>query len=109
MTHRPEAVLGRHLIIRWRLLAERRLQYLTDLRESGRWCRYYGEAALAADIRDTQRAVAAWRLLAPPEAAERAEAAEHAVPLAAAAGLRTTLPPIAFVAQAPAGIGWSAR
>ena len=72
MTHRPEVALGRHIVTRWRLLAERRLDHLTDLRDSGRWRRYYSAAALAAELSEAERAVAAWRLLAPPETVERA-------------------------------------
>lgn len=113
MTHRPEAVLGRHLVTRWRLLAERRLQHLTELRDSGRWRRYYREAGrLAADLGEAERAVAAWRLLAPPEpkagvevAASDATAAE-ALPMVGNEALptveniatwRTVLPPVVLL------------
>jgi uncharacterized repeat protein (TIGR03809 family) len=67
MTYQPETVLARDVVTRWRLLAERRLDHLADLRDSGRWRRYYSEAALAADLREAERAVATWRLLAPLE------------------------------------------
>lgn len=65
MTHQSEATLGRNIVTRWRLLAERRLVYLTELRDSGRWRRFYTEAALAENIREAEVAVEAWSLLAP--------------------------------------------
>lgn len=67
MTHRPQAALDRRIVTRWRELAERRLEHLTDLHRSGRWQRYYSEASFAADLNDAERAVAAWQLLAPCE------------------------------------------
>lgn len=65
MTHRPKAAFDCRIVTRWCELAERRLEHLTDLRESGRWRRYYSEASFAADLRDAERAVAAWHRLVP--------------------------------------------
>ena len=86
MTHRPQALhvshrrIATHILTRWRLLAERRLNYLTDLSKSGRWRRYYTEASLAENISEAEKAVSVWRLLDPthnPVAAEVASARVH--------------------------------
>ncbi len=103
MTHRPEAALDRRIVTRWRELAERRLDHLTDLRESGRWRRYYSEASFVADLHDAERAVAAWQLLAPrdaePAAAEAASFDACRVDVDSSAAWRTTLPPVGFLAN----------
>jgi uncharacterized repeat protein (TIGR03809 family) len=70
MTHRIDVAEGRDngldLGARWRLLAERRLEYLTELFESGRWRRYYSERAFLEDIQQAKAAVALWRNLSMP-------------------------------------------
>src|SRR5262249_52587422 len=53
---------------RWRGLAERRLEYLTELFESGRWRRYYSERAFLENIQEAKAAVAHWRDLSKGEA-----------------------------------------
>lgn len=110
MTHRPETVLGRNIVTRWRLLAERRLVYLTELRDSGRWQRFYTEAALAENIREAEIAVEAWSLLAPPAQAGAGERSHPALlPRAAswsansATTTRAVLPPISFLSHDVAG------
>ncbi len=71
MTHRPQTRsvshrrIATHILTRWRLLAERRLNYLNELSKSGRWRRYYTEAALAENISEAERAVSMWRVLDP--------------------------------------------
>jgi uncharacterized repeat protein (TIGR03809 family) len=71
MTHRIDVAEGRDhgldLGARWRGLAERRLEYLTELFESGRWRRYYSERAFLEDIQQAKAAVALWRNLSMPQ------------------------------------------
>jgi len=62
MTHRKDAARDADVLGRWRLLAEQRLDYLTQLFESGRWRRFYGEVAFLAGMCPMQRAVAEARL-----------------------------------------------
>jgi uncharacterized repeat protein (TIGR03809 family) len=59
-----DAALRRDLLARWCTLAEQRLQHLTDLFESGRWRRYYGERAFLENIKEAKKAVETWRALA---------------------------------------------
>lgn len=66
MAQNTDFVRGFWIVTRWRNLAERRLAYLNELYESGRWRRYHTEQAFVDNIRDAKRAVEAWRLLAPP-------------------------------------------
>lgn len=66
MTRDSSHVGGLELVTRWRILAEQRLDYLTELYNSGRWRRYHTEQAFVDNIRDAKRAVEAWRKLAPP-------------------------------------------
>jgi len=51
MTHRVDVTRGRDIVARWCNLAERRLEYLTELFESGRWRRFHSERALLENIR----------------------------------------------------------
>jgi len=68
MTHRQDAARGRDILKRWCVLAEQRLDYLTEMFESGRWRRYHTEAAFLENIREAKSAVAAWRDLSVREA-----------------------------------------
>src|SRR5438309_11880400 len=61
MTHRIDVTCGHLLAARWHTLAERRLEYLTELFESGRWRRYYSERAFLENIREAKAAVGTWR------------------------------------------------
>ncbi len=63
-----DAARGRHLIERWCVLAEERLDYLTELFESGRWRIYFGEAAFLDNVQEAKRAVETWRKLATAQA-----------------------------------------
>jgi len=65
MTHRNDAA-GR-VLDRWRLLAEQRLEHLTELFESGRWRRYHSELTFLENIREAKEAVETWRNLASPK------------------------------------------
>jgi len=63
MTHRTDVARGRDVVARWCDLAERRLEYLTELFETGRWRRYYSERAFLENIREAKTAVEIWREL----------------------------------------------
>lgn len=62
------AVSGRQVIERWTDLAERRLDYLTDLFETGRWRRFHTEVDFLDNIREAKVAVDRWRDMATQEA-----------------------------------------
>lgn len=53
---------------RWRVLAEKRLAYITDLYETGRWQRYFSERQFLSMVRETRAAVEAWQRLVPDSA-----------------------------------------
>jgi len=63
MTHRPDVTCSRALAARWCALAEKRLDHLTELFESGRWRRYYSEHAFLENIQEAKLAVKNWRAL----------------------------------------------
>ncbi|WP_409997736.1 TIGR03809 family protein [Bradyrhizobium sp. SZCCHNRI3043] len=67
MTHRPDVTCSRELAARWCALAERRLDHLTELFQSGRWRRYYTEQSLLDDIRHAKAAVQTWQALSRAE------------------------------------------
>jgi uncharacterized repeat protein (TIGR03809 family) len=69
MTLRSDVVPSRDLLACWRELAEERLEYLTEMFESGRWRRYYSEYAFLENIREAKRAVETWRVLSAPSPA----------------------------------------
>lgn len=53
--------------LRWRRLAEKRLDYITELFETGRWSRYYREHEFLDVIKQSKALVETWRKLAPLE------------------------------------------
>src|SRR3978361_284158 len=63
MTHRADVARGRDVVARWCNLAERRLEHLTELFETGRWRRYHSEVAFLENIHEAKSAVATWRTL----------------------------------------------
>ena len=67
MTHRDVA-LGREIVARWCNLAERRLEYLTELFETGRWRRFHSELQFLQNIQEAKAAVETWRELLRREA-----------------------------------------
>jgi uncharacterized repeat protein (TIGR03809 family) len=71
MTHRNDAARGADVLGRWRLLAEQRLEHLTELFESGRWRRYHNEQAFLENIKEAKKAVETWRGLSGPKAVPR--------------------------------------
>ena len=64
MTHRLDVADSRELSARWCTLAEKRLDHLTELFDSGRWRRYHTESSLLENIREAKTAVTTWRALA---------------------------------------------
>ena len=68
MTHRLDVARGRDVVARWCALAEQRLDYLTELFETGRWRRYHSERAFLENIQEAKTAVETWRDLATREA-----------------------------------------
>src|ERR1700730_4748405 len=68
MTHRTDVARGRDAVARWCNLAERRLEYLTELFETGRWRRYHTERAFLENIQEAKAAVETWRDLLNREA-----------------------------------------
>jgi uncharacterized repeat protein (TIGR03809 family) len=68
MTYRTDVARGRDILARWCTLAERRLEYLTELFETGRWRRYHSELAFLENIQEAKTAVEIWRDLATREA-----------------------------------------
>ena len=57
MAHPADVARGRNIVARWCNLAERRLEYLTELFETGRWRRYHSEQAFLENIREAKAAV----------------------------------------------------
>jgi len=68
MAHRTDLARGRDTVARWSVLAEQRLNYLTELFETGRWRRFYTEVAFLENIREAKMAVQTWRDLVTSEA-----------------------------------------
>jgi uncharacterized repeat protein (TIGR03809 family) len=68
MTQRPDVARGRDVLARWCNLAEQRLDYLTELFETGRWRRFHSEIAFLENIREAKSAVEIWRDLSMREA-----------------------------------------
>lgn len=66
-------------VVRWRQLAERRLEHINELFESGRWSRYFGEDEFLEIIKQTTQAVETWRRLAPTEPDTRLPASPFAI------------------------------
>ena len=67
MTQRHAPVRGRDIIDRWCALAESRLDYLSELFESGRWRLFHTEADFLDNIREAKAAVETWRGLVSQE------------------------------------------
>lgn len=63
MTDRLDVTWNRALSARWCILAEKRLEHLTELFESGRWRRYYSEHVFLENIQEAKLAVKNWRAL----------------------------------------------
>jgi uncharacterized repeat protein (TIGR03809 family) len=76
MTHRLDVARSRDVVARWCDLAEQRLEYLTELFETGRWRRYHSEHAFLENIREAKSAVETWRGLLTSEASRGHSAAD---------------------------------
>jgi uncharacterized repeat protein (TIGR03809 family) len=68
MTQHADVGRGRDIVARWCNLAEQRLDYLTELFETGRWRRYHSEQAFLENIQEARAAVEIWRDLEMREA-----------------------------------------
>src|SRR4051812_33333722 len=68
MTHQLDVAGGRDIVARWCTLAEQRLEYLTELFETGRWRRYHSERDFLENIQEAKSAVEIWRDLSTREA-----------------------------------------
>jgi uncharacterized repeat protein (TIGR03809 family) len=68
MTHPTDVARGRDIVARWCELAEQRLEYLTELFETGRWRRFHSERAFLENVREAKSAVETWRSLMNSEA-----------------------------------------
>lgn len=68
MTHRLDVADSRDVVARWCNLAEQRLEYLTELFETGRWRRFHTELAFLENIQEAKTAVETWRSLSTREA-----------------------------------------
>jgi uncharacterized repeat protein (TIGR03809 family) len=68
MTQQPHVARGRDIVARWCALAEQRLEYLTELFETGRWRRFHSELAFLENIQEAKTAVQIWRELSMREA-----------------------------------------
>ncbi|MDE5451362.1 TIGR03809 family protein [Bradyrhizobium sp. CSA112] len=69
MAHPADVARGRNIVARWCNLAEQRLEYLTELFETGRWRRYHTEVEFLENIQEAKAAVETWRDLLSQEAA----------------------------------------
>jgi uncharacterized repeat protein (TIGR03809 family) len=67
MTQRADVAVGHDIVARWCTLAEQRLEYLSNMFETGRWRRYYSELAFLENIKEARAAVETWRRLATGE------------------------------------------
>src|ERR1700692_3262324 len=68
MTQQLDVARGGDVLARWCALAEARLEYLTQLFETGRWRRYHSELAFLENIQEAKSAVEIWRGLSMREA-----------------------------------------
>ena len=61
------------IALKWHDLAQRRLDYYTELYRSGRWQHYYTQERFAVRMLDVINAAKKWRELAGVQKPERAE------------------------------------
>jgi uncharacterized repeat protein (TIGR03809 family) len=88
MTLHVDVARGRNVVARWCTLAEQRLEYLTELFETGRWRRFHSERDFLENIQEAKAAVETWRDLL----AREASLDNSAVDLSWLGGPRLTLP-----------------
>jgi uncharacterized repeat protein (TIGR03809 family) len=92
MASQPDVAKGREIVARWCNLAEQRVEYLTELFETGRWRRFYGQQAFLENVREAKGAVEAWQALLSREALPD----NRAIDLSWLGRPRTALPPSVF-------------
>ena len=102
---RRDVALGREIVARWCALAERRLDYLTELFETGRWRRFHSEVQFLQNIQEAKAAVETWRGLLRREASLDNSSIDmswigcrHTTPLPRDEGFR---PPVVRLQPAP--------
>jgi uncharacterized repeat protein (TIGR03809 family) len=88
MTLHVDVARGRNVVARWCALAEQRLEYLTELFETGRWRRFHSERDFLENIQEAKAAVETWRNLL----AREASLDNSAVDVSWLGGARLTLP-----------------
>lgn len=66
-TPKTGAEAGRSLVARWRILAQRRLDHLVELYQSGRWKLYHKESDFLAMVQEARAVLKVWQNLAPPD------------------------------------------
>jgi len=102
MTHRNDAARGADVLGRWRMLAEQRLEHLTELFESGRWRRYHSEKAFLENIREAKNAVDIWRGLSTAKAVpQKPVAAAQSILIRALTPVPVTAPEPIKIPAAP--------
>lgn len=94
MTTPYDASRYQRALERWRMLAERRLEHMSLLYETGRWRRYFSEERFLGIIRETTASVERWRELAPEQ--DNAQL----LPLSPEPAFARTLPPASPFAAA---------
>lgn len=87
MAQRPAAYFGADFAPRGLSLAERRLAYLAELYDSGRWRRFCGDADFLDMVKEAKAAVEIWRGLLRPAPVEIAAAPPTSLATAHAPGL----------------------
>ena len=92
MTLRLDVARRRDVLARWCALAEQRLEFLTELFESGRWRRYHSERSFLENIQEAKAAVQIWRDLSRGEAAQEASAVNVTWPVPVPVPAPATLP-----------------
>jgi uncharacterized repeat protein (TIGR03809 family) len=102
MTHRLGVANRRDLFARWCALAEQRLEYLSEMFESGRWRRFYSEGAFLENVREAKIAVETWRELSAPASIQGSSAVALALSVPAQEPrLHSAGPPPMPVAREP--------
>jgi uncharacterized repeat protein (TIGR03809 family) len=59
---------GRSLVVRWRILAQQRMDHLIELYQTGRWKRYHKEQDFLEMVQEARTALKMWEQLAPYDA-----------------------------------------
>jgi uncharacterized repeat protein (TIGR03809 family) len=95
MANSGNADHGRSVVARWRMLAERRLNYLIELYETGRWKVYYKEPEFLNVIQEARLALATWEQLAPSDPVQ-----DKPVEVAIAQVENASIPPSPFTQMA---------